>query len=88
MGNVLLIGLILLFIISFVYAIHNAQEYGIALNINLMNTPYYKIGLFSSRTFIHPTEDNDENIPFIQDEIVIGLLIIEIELVFIKELEA
>lgn len=86
MGNVLLIGLILLFIISFVYAIHNAQEYGIALNINLMNTPYYKIGLFSSRTFVHPTDEEEP--PFIQDEIVIGLLIIEIELIFIKELEA
>lgn len=86
MGNVLLIGLILLFIISFVYAIHNAQEYGIALNINLMNTPYYKIGLFSSRSFIHPNDEEES--PFIQDEIVIGLLIIEIELIFIKELEA
>lgn len=88
MGNVLLIGLILLFVVSLLYAIHNTQEYGIALNINLMNTPYYKIGLFSSRTFVHPTEDNDEDIPYIQDEIVIGLLIIEIELIFIKELEA
>jgi hypothetical protein len=88
MGNVLLIGLILLFVISLLYAIYNTQEYRIALNLNLMNTPYYKIGLFSSRTFVYPTEDNDENIPFIQDEIVIGLLIIEIELTFYKELEA
>ena len=82
----MLIGLILLFIISLLYAIHNTQEYGIALNINLMNTPYYKIGLFSSRTFVHPNDEDEE--PFIQDEIVIGLLIIEIELIFIKELEA
>lgn len=86
MGNVLLIGIALLFVISLLYAIYNTQEYRIALNINLMNTPYYKIGLFSSRTFVHPNDEDEE--PFIQDEIVIGLLIIEIELTFYKELEA
>lgn len=84
MGGLLLIGLALLFFISLLYAVHNTDEYQIALNLNLMNTPYYKIGLFSSRTIIQLQDEP----PYVQDEIVIGLLILELELTFYKDLEA
>lgn len=82
--NIVLLGLLFLFIISMLYGAYRSDEFEIAINLNLMGTPYYKIGLFSGRTIISVVDEP----PFIQDEVVIGLLILEVEFIFYKDLEA
>lgn len=62
---------------------YNVDGWEIPFSLNLMNTPYYKIGLISSRMVVHT--ENEES--FIRDEISIGLLIIEIDFIFYKDFE-
>lgn len=78
-------ALLMLFIVSIGYGMYRCDGWSVSFSINVMNTPYYKIGLFSESKTVFP--DDDEIAPFTMDEIVIGLLFIEFEFLFYKEIE-
>ena len=76
--NVVLIGLLLLFVIAFFYNVYNCEEFTLSIDLNLFNSQYFKIGLVNER-FV--TEE------YSVDVLVIGLLFINVEFSFYKELE-
>ena len=63
--SILLISLAVLVVISFIAAYVQCDEVVIGFELNLLNSPFYKIGVFSERFVL---QDNQ-----IEDEIVIGL---------------
>lgn len=68
-----------LVIISFIAGFVGSSEMTIALEINTLNTlntPFFKIGIFSQR---YELEDGNS-----EDEIIIGLFLINIVVVFWK----
>lgn len=77
--SVVLISLAVLVVISFVAAYVQCQEVVIGFELNLLNSPFYKIGIFSER-FIFP--DNQ-----IEDELTIGLFLVNITFTFWRQEE-
>lgn len=73
---IVLIALSVLLMISLIAGYNNCQEISIAFEFNRFNSPFYKIGVFSERFFL---TDNQ-----VEDEIVIGLLFVNIVIVFWK----
>jgi hypothetical protein len=84
--GIFVFALLMLFIVSIGYGMYGNDGWSVSFSINMMNTPYYKIGLFSERKTVFP--DDDETSPFTIDEIVIGLLFLEFEFLFYKEIDA
>ena len=74
---ILVYCLLFLLILSIVYGAIGCFEMSIALEINKLNSPFYKIGLFSERYTL--TDGSSEN------EIVIGLFFVNIIIVFWKD---
>lgn len=86
--NVFLLAFLLLFIVSFVYSIYNSYEWEFGIVFNMMQLPFYRIGLFSERVFYtHNDEETSEPITIIVDEVCIGLLFIEVFFRFKKDFE-
>lgn len=73
----IVLGILLL--IAFFYNFYNSQEIVLSIDLNLFNSQFFKIGLFNDR-YIHEE--------FMVDMLTIGLLFINIEIMFYKELEA
>lgn len=73
----IVLGILLL--IAFFYNFHNSEEIVLSIDLNLFNSQFFKIGLFNDR---HIHEE------FMVDVLTIGLLFINIEIMFYKELEA
>jgi hypothetical protein len=68
--------LLFLLILSIVCGIIGSLEITFALEVNTLNTPFYKIGIFSER---YTLDDGSS-----EDEIVIGLFFVNISIVFWK----
>jgi hypothetical protein len=68
--------LLFLLILSIVCGAINSLEITFALEINKLNSPFYKVGLSSERYTL--TDGSTE------DEIVIGLFFVNISIVFYK----
>jgi hypothetical protein len=62
--------------LSLICALIGSQEITFALEVNTLNSPFYKIGIFSER---YTLEDGSS-----EDEIVIGLFFVNISIVFWK----
>lgn len=77
--SVILISLAVLVVISFVAAYVQCQEMVIGVELNLLNSPFYKIGIFSERFYL---PDNQ-----IEDELVIGLFLVNITITFWRQEE-
>ena len=69
--------LLFLLILSIVCGLIGSLEITFALELNRLNSPFYKIGMFSER---YTLEDGSS-----EDEIVIGLFFVNISIVFWKE---
>lgn len=74
MVYIIVLGLIMLALIT---GIIGSSEITMGLELNTLNSPYYKIGLFYQR---YNLEDGS-----VEDEFVIGLFFINIEVVFWKQ---
>lgn len=76
-----MIWIIVVFLIALalVMGFRGCHQVDIALEINTFQSPFYKIGIFSDR---HLLQDGS-----IEDEVVIGLLFVNIVVVFWKPLD-
>jgi hypothetical protein len=73
---VVLYALVFLVIVALVFGYINSEEMTIGLEINTLNSPFYKVGIISQR---YPLDDGS-----VEDELVIGLFFINIVVVFWK----
>jgi hypothetical protein len=86
--NVFLLGVLLLFIVSFIYGIYNSYEWEFGIVFNPLKIPLYKIGLFCERSFVtFEDEDTSEEFMVVVDEVCIGMLIFELVFRFKKDFE-
>lgn len=76
---ILIIGVVFLIVLALVMGFRGCHQMDIALEINTFQSPFYKIGIFSDR---HMLEDGS-----IEDEVVIGLLFVNIMVVFWKPVD-
>lgn len=74
-----LITILILFVIAFFYNFYNCEEFAFSIDINLFNSQFFKIGLFNDRYVYQEYK---------VDVLSIGLLFLNIEFEFYKELEA
>lgn len=76
-----MIWIIVVFLIALalIMGFRGCHQVDIALEINTFQSPFYKIGIFSDR---HLLQDGS-----IEDEVVIGLLFVNIVVVFWKPLD-
>ena len=63
--------------LSLICGMIGSQEITFALEINTLNSPFYKIGIFSERYMLSDGSS--------EDEIVIGLFFVNISIVFWKD---
>ena len=78
---IILIGaIVILLVISVVYALLHSKELTFGLEINTLTSPFYKLGLFFQR---YTLEDGT-----VEDELTIGLFFVNIVIVAWKENEA
>lgn len=78
---IILIGaIVILLVISVVYALLHSIELTFGLEINTLTSPFYKLGLFFQR---YTLEDGT-----VEDELTIGLFFVNIVIVAWKENEA
>jgi hypothetical protein len=70
-----------LIVLALVFGFINSRELTIGLELNTFNTPFYKLGIFSERYILEDGEGYE-------DEIVIGLFVININITFYKEFTA
>ena len=75
--SILLISLAVLVVISFIAAYVQCDEMVIGFELNLLNSPFYKIGIFSERF----TLSDDQ----IEDELTIGLFFVNITFTFWRQ---
>ena len=75
--SILLISLAVLVVISFIAAYVQCDEMVIGFELNLLNSPFYKIGIFSER-FTLPDDQ-------IEDELTIGLFFVNITITFWRQ---
>ncbi len=73
-----LITILILFVIAFFYNFYNCEEFAFSIDVNLFNSQFFKIGLFNDR-YVHQE--------YKVDVLSIGLLFLNIEFEFYKELE-
>ena len=74
-----IIGIVFLVVLALVMGFSGCHQMDIALEINTFQSPFYKIGIFSER---HMLEDDS-----VEDEVVIGLLFVNVVVVFWKPLD-
>lgn len=74
-----IITLVFLIVLALIMGFSGCHQVDIALEINTFQSPFYKIGIFSDR---HMLEDGS-----IEDEVVIGLLFVNIVVVFWKPVD-
>ncbi len=75
--NVLMLSVLVLLVISLVSGWVKSDEVTFGLELNKLNSPFFKLGLFSDRF----TLDDGS----VEDEIVIGLFFINVVIVFWKD---
>ena len=78
--SLLLLALLLILLISIVYALKGSLELTFGLELNTLTSPFYKLGIFFQR---YTLEDGT-----VEDELTIGLFFINIVIVAWKENEA
>lgn len=74
-----ILSVVFLIALALVMGFRGCHQMDIALEINTFQSPFYKIGIFSDR---HLLQDGS-----IEDEVVIGLLFVNIVVVFWKPLD-
>lgn len=74
-----IIALGFLIVLALVMGFRGCNEFTVAIEINTFQSPFYKLGIFSDR---HLLEDGS-----VEDEIVIGLLFVNIVVVFWKPID-
>jgi len=77
---ILLGAVVILLVISVVYALIGSIELSFGLELNTLTSPFYKLGIFFQR---YTLEDGT-----VEDELVIGLFFVNIVMVSLKENEA
>ena len=75
--SVLMLSVVVLLVISFISGWIKSDEMTLALEINTLSSPFFKIGLFSQR---YTLDDGS-----VEDEIVIGLFFVNVTIIFWKE---
>ncbi len=80
MSSVLLGAIVILLVISVVYALLHSIELTFGLELNTLQSPFYKLGIFFQR---YTLEDGT-----VEDELVIGLFFVNIVMVAWKENDA
>ena len=76
---IILLSIGFLLIVALVFGFIGCEEISFGLEINTLNSPFYKIGIFSDR---HILTDGS-----VEDEIIIGLFFINIVVIFYKPVE-
>jgi len=76
---VVLIVLVFLLVLALVMGVIGAVEISVGLEINMFQSPFYKIGIVSDRHYL--TDGS------VEDELIIGLLFVNIVFVFWKPLD-
>lgn len=74
-----ILSVVFLIVLALVMGFRGCHQMDIALEINTFQSPFYKIGIFSDR---HMLQDGS-----VEDEVVIGLLFVNIVVVFWKPLD-
>ena len=74
-----ILSVVFLIALALVMGFRGCHQVDIALEINTFQSPFYKIGIFSDR---HLLQDGS-----IEDEVVIGLLFVNIVVLFWKPLD-
>jgi len=74
--NIVIVVLVFLSLVSLVYGWISSWEVTIGIELNRLNSPFYKIGIFSQR---YTLEDGS-----VEDEFTIGLFFINLTFVFWK----
>lgn len=72
--NIVIFALVFLILVPLVSGYINSMEVTIGIELNVFNSPFYKIGLFSQRYVL---EDGS-----VEDEFTIGLFFINLTFVF------
>ena len=78
--TILIGAIVILLVISIVYALIGSSELSFGLELNTLQSPFYKLGLFFQR---YTLEDGT-----VEDELTIGLFFVNIVIVAWKENEA
>lgn len=78
--TILIGAIVILLVISIVYALIGSSELTFGLELNTLQSPFYKLGIFFQR---YTLEDGT-----VEDELVIGLFFVNIVIVAWKENEA
>ncbi len=68
-----------LIFLALVFGFVGSVEMTIGMELNTLNTPFYKIGIFSQRYVL---EDGS-----VEDELIIGLFFVNIVFLFLKNVE-
>lgn len=76
---VVIIVLGFLIFLALVFGFVGSVEMTIGMELNTLNTPFYKIGIFSQRYVL---EDGS-----VEDELIIGLFFVNIVFLFLKNVE-
>jgi len=76
MDMVWIIGVLFVLLLALFMGFKGCSQVDIGLEINTFQSPFYKIGIFSDR---HMLQDGS-----IEDEVVIGLFVVNIVFVFWK----
>jgi hypothetical protein len=79
MDMIWIIALVFLIVLALVMGFRGCHQVDVALEINTFQSPFYKIGIFSDR---HLLQDGS-----VEDEVVIGLLFVNIVVVFWKPID-
>lgn len=74
-----ILSVVFLIVLALIMGFSGCHQVDISLEINTFQSPFYKIGIFSDR---HMLEDGS-----IEDEVVIGLLFVNIVVVFWKPID-
>ena len=74
-----IVVLLFLVVLALVMGFRGCHQVDVALEINTFQSPFYKLGIFSDR---HLLQDGS-----VEDEIVIGLLFVNVVVVFWKPLD-
>lgn len=74
-----ILSVVFLIALALVMGFRGCHQVDIALEINTFQSPFYKIGIFSDR---HLLQDGS-----VEDEVVIGLLFVNIVVLFWKPLD-
>jgi len=74
--DVLILVLVGLTVLPLIAGWIGCQEMSIGFEISLLNSPFYKMGIFSERYYL---PDGD-----VEDELVIGLFLVNIVITFYK----